>query len=210
MRSFKFGESKFGIKVPEGWYPVRFVGIEDREPFPEKGKFGGGGEPRIAWVFEVTDGEHKGQRIEQESGCVASPKSTCARMLLKLSGRAIRAGEDVTVEPFLNRRYRLKVAVNPDSDKGNLHVADLEAAAPPPPPKPPKPAPNPQDGAAPLPPPDRRYFVAKDGETPVLTDTADIQSYLISSRIKPEELLLCPEGDTVYKSADQFGFTIPF
>jgi len=53
-------------------------------------------------------------------------------------------------------------------------------------------------------------LVAKDGETPVLTDTADIQSYLISSRIKPEELLLCPEGDTVYKSADQFGFTIPF
>jgi len=125
MHTFTFGESKFGIKVPPGWYVAQFVGTEDREPVKDT-KFGKSNEPRLAWLFDVAEGEHQGQRIEQESGVTASSKSHCAKMLVGLHGRPLSAGEQVTVAQFVGKLYRVKVAPNPNSDKGNLYVADIE------------------------------------------------------------------------------------
>jgi hypothetical protein len=167
-REMTFGESTGTMEVPAGRYVARFVGTEDRKPF-EESRFGNTGEPRMGWLFEVAEGPDRGKRISQESGCRASPSSTAARMIAGLTGGDVQLGQRLDVDQFIGRLYVVKVAVNPKSDKGNLHVADLEphpAAAAAPAPSPPRPAPRPQPvpprppgQPAPSPSGPQRYYV---------------------------------------------------
>ncbi len=127
MPVMSYGQSNFGINLPVGRYTARFLGTEARQPI-QGGQFGNDGEPRMAFIWEVTLGEHAGERIIQETGTAPSPKSECARMLLGLTGRELQVREQVDTDTYLNRLYTVKVAVNPKSDKGRLHVGDLEPA----------------------------------------------------------------------------------
>ena len=46
-----------GISVQAGWYNTRFIGTEEREDMVSTlGKNAGKAMPRMAWVWEVTDG----------------------------------------------------------------------------------------------------------------------------------------------------------
>jgi hypothetical protein len=119
-----YGENTM-LEVPAGRYIARFVGTEDRPPILDS-RFGNSEAPRMGWLFEVAEGPFQGKRISQESGCRGTKNSTAARMILGLHGGQLAVGQRVNIDAFLGRIYALKVAVNEKSEKGNLHVADLE------------------------------------------------------------------------------------
>ncbi len=160
MAEMIFGQT-IGINVPAGRYVARFVGTEEREDFVgTMGKNAGKPMPRMAWVFEVMEGEHRGERIPQETGTSAVIKSVAIRMLTGLNGGPLAVGQKVNTDAYVGRLYSLKVAPNPESTKGNLHIADLEPVgnthpAAPTPPRPPAPSapPPPPPPAAKAPPP---------------------------------------------------------
>ncbi len=173
MAEMIVGQS-FGIQLPAGWYNVQFVGTEERPDMISTGNYGkpaGLATSRQAWVFEVIDGPHRGERIPQETGTVATLKSAALKMLTGLHGGPMPLGQRVNTDSYVGRRYRLKVAPNPDSPKGNLHIADIEPAGSAPPARPAAPlprasAPPPRQApAAPPPPVEPRYWLdLGDGE----------------------------------------------
>lgn len=219
MPVLNYGQSNFGINLDVGRYTARFLGTESRPPI-EGGQFGNSGEPRMAFIWEVTEGPKSGERIIQETGTMPSPKSECARMLLGLAGRELRVNEKIDTDSFLNRVYSVKVSVNPKSDKGRLHVGDLEpltngaATAPalaPAAPRPSSPPPRPSAArtpatAAPAQ-PAARYFV--DHETKAFDETvsADELNALIQAQgCKASELAVLREGDGEWRTAAHYGF----
>jgi hypothetical protein len=167
-REMVFGESGGQIEVAAGRYVARFTGTEDREPFKES-RFGteGEGQPRMAWLFEIAQGAERGRRIVQETGCKARLGTNAWKMIDGLAGGTAEHGQRVDVDQYIGRLYTVKVAVNPKSDKGNLHIEYLEpyqgdgsaAPAPAPLPRAPRPAgarPAPEAPPAPRP---QRYLL---------------------------------------------------
>jgi len=214
MPTLVYGQS-MGITVPAGYYTGKFLGTEDRPPM-DGSRFGKGQVPRMAWVWEILDGQHKGERLAQETGVVAVPKSGCARVILGLAGGQIQTGKAVNTDEYVGKTYRLKVAVNPDSDKGNLHVADIEplaagasnsATSPPPRPS----APPPPRQAAPAfpgaPGDTRKFWMQPDGATePVLDTATSVQNYIAGHKLDPKVVQVCIEGGSEWKPASDFGF----
>lgn len=134
MPEMIYGQS-LGISVPAGWYNTRFAGTEPRPDMVGSmpGKNQGKPQPRMAWVFEVTDGPYRGERVAQETGTAPVQRSGALRMLTGLNGGPMAIGQRVNPDTYVGRPYRIKVEPNPASDKGNLHVGAIEpgAAAPP-------------------------------------------------------------------------------
>jgi hypothetical protein len=217
MPKMTYGESTTLLEVPAGWYVARFLGTESREPIKES-RFGNEGAPRMGWLWEVVEGPHRGKKISQESGVRASLKSTAMRMLTGLSGGKVAVGQQVDTDTFTGKLYRVKVAVNPDSDKGNLHVADVEPyeapapalagngrpAAGPPPRRP---------AAPPAPPPEASYWVAKsDAADPVKMSYRELQDWVAAEHLDPAAVEVAREGEDEWKSAKDFGVadTVPW
>lgn len=218
MPKMTYGESTTLLEVPAGWYVARFVGTEAREPMKES-RFGNEGAPRMAWLWEVAEGPMRGKKISQESGVRASKGanvSTAYRMLYGLSGGRLRVGEQVDTDSWVGHLYRVKVAVNPSSDKGSLHVADVEpydAQAPTanaavrhaagPPPRRQASAP-----AAPPPEPEAAYWVAKsDGADPVKMGYRELQDWVAAEHLDPAAVEVAKDGEAEWKKAADFGVT---
>jgi hypothetical protein len=223
MPKMTYGESTTLLEVPAGWYVARFVGTEARDPIKES-RFGNEGAPRMAWLWEVAEGPMRGKKISQESGVRASKGanvSTAYRMLYGLSGGRLQVGEQVDTDRWVGHLYRVKVAVNPNSDKGSLHVADVEpydaqsptgnaavrhAAGPPP---------RRQSGpaAAAAPPPEPSYWVCKsDTGDPVSMSFREMEDWVRAEHRDPAEVQVCKEGEAEYMSAAHYGVTsdMPF
>jgi len=211
-------QPSFGINVPAGTYTARFLGTEDREPM-DGSKFGKGMIPRMSWVWEVTEGPEAGKRIAQDTGTAAVPKSGAARVLLGLTGGQVQPGKSVDTNSFVGKLYQLEVAVNPDSDKGNLHVALIKplaagatASSPPPPPPAAGPKPPPRPPAPPRPQASRKYWaVLEEGGEPRLVEEKEFQEYIETHQLDPAELHIWENGQE-YRPAKEFGFLdkIPF
>lgn len=217
--TFTYGSTNFGIQVPAGRYRARFVGTEDREPFQGESRFGNKDSgPRMAWVFEVLDGEHRGKKIVPETGCQTSPRSKCAAMLRGLVGANLAVGQQVNVESYVGKTYMLKIDVNPDSDKGNLHVADMEpeagmaagstaAATSSRSSGPPSKAP-PRNGPAPAATDLRRWWVvvpnSPDDVEPREMSRSDVQKLIDDSKVTPADLAVCLTTESEWKTAAQF------
>jgi hypothetical protein len=211
MPEMVYGQSALGITVPAGWYVTKFVGTEDRGVMKDS-KFGKGDQPRMAWVFEVTDGERKGEKIAQETGTWAGARTAAARIIAGLNGGPAAVGQTVNTDQFIGRAYRVKVAVNPDSEKGRLHVADIEvlagggsatgaATGSAPPPR----RPQPTRPAGVLD-PKQRYWIDTGGAEEVQGDTEAVQAYLRDNKLSAADLMLCPVGGIDWKPAKDFGF----
>lgn len=217
MPKMTYGESTTLLEVSAGWYVARFVGTEAREPIKES-RFGNEGAPRMGWLWEVTEGPMRGKKISQESGVRASLKSTAMRMLTGLSGGKVAVGQQVDTDTFVGKLYRVKVAVNPDSDKGNLHVADVEPyeASTPTPAGEGRPAwapPPRRQATAPAAPPEPSFRVAKsDAGDPVRMTLRELQEWVEAEIKDPKEVEVVREGEDEWKSAADFGVTceIPF
>jgi hypothetical protein len=215
MPKMTYGESTTLLDVPAGWYVARFMGTEAREPIKES-RFGNEGAPRMGWLWEVTEGPHRGKKISQESGVRASLKSTAMRMLTGLSGGKVAVGQQVDTDTFVGRLYRVKVAVNDASDKGNLHVADVEpyeAAAPAPAPagngRPAAGPPPRRQAAAPAAPPETSYWVCQsDTGDPVSMSFREMEDWVRAEHRDPAEVQVCKGGEVEYKSAAHYGVTL--
>lgn len=214
MPKMTYGESTTLLEVPAGWYVAKFVGTEAREPIKES-RFGNEGAPRMGWLWEVTEGPHRGKKISQESGVRASLKSTAMRMITGLSGGKIAVGQQVDTDGFVGNLYRVKVAVNDASDKGNLHVADVEpceASTPAPPQagngRPAAGPPPRRQAAAPAAPPEPSFWVAKsDAGDPVRMTLRELQEWVAAEHKDPKEVEVVREGEEEWKSAADFGVT---
>ncbi len=162
----------------------------------------------------------------------AVARSGAMRVLNGLNGGPFAIGQKVATEQFVGRGYRVKVDVNPDSNKGRLYVAMIEllasaphlpangaavarpASAPtqraPAPPRPPAPkAPTP-----PAAPPEQKYWCLDADGNPIETPTShhEVQTHIAASKIDPTTYLVCPVGQNEYRPASEFGFkeTTPF
>jgi hypothetical protein len=206
---FTMGESVGGIDAKfKGRHACRFVGVEGREPL-EGGKFGASDKPapRMAWVFEVTDGPFKGERFAAETGTVASAKSNCFRILSGLAGGRFELGQKLNVSQFVGKVYLVKVDVNPNSDKQRMHVADLEpaadGAAAPAPSAPPAPPPRPPARARTF-----HVVVARDGEEEKQEKMTEqqLQAWIAAGHHRPAAVPVWLEGETSWKTAADFGF----
>jgi hypothetical protein len=193
-----YGKSPFAISVPAGWYTAKFIGVVEREPIKDD-KFGRGSVERMAWKFEITDGPRRGETIEQESGRVPSPKSTCARIVAGLSGGKIAVGDEVDPDYYVGKLYKLKVSVNPNSDKGNLHVSDIE----------------PLDGLPSSAPPAAAAATTTNGDcywidsgnAGVTKGTSeDVRHLIFSGGYKAADLQIRRVGENDWKPASEFGF----
>jgi hypothetical protein len=217
MPKLTYGQTNLGITLPAGRYLAKFVGTEDRDPIQDS-KYGRGEVARMAWVFEVADGLKKGERFAQETGRSASPKSSCARVVMGLAGGQVAVGQSVDTDQFVGRLYEVKIAVNPNSDKGNLHVADMEPrgggetggkppVSPPanspaagPPPRRPAPSSAPQPSVM------QKYWIDTGGADEVQGDGEAVRHYILEKGLKAADLMLCPVGGNEWKPASQLGF----
>ncbi len=219
MAEMVFGQS-FGIEVPAGRYTARFAGTESRpDMVGTMGENAGKSQPRMAWVFEIVDGPHRSARICQETGTAAVQRSGALKMLTGLNGGPMAIGQRVNTDIYVNKLYSLKIAANPDSPKGNLHVADLEpmgggaptihpsgahnpspaptrpASSPPPPPR------RQAAPAAPPPPPEPQFWLEEEGSAadPLLLTLAQIRE---KAKNGTEGLFWCPENGKEYHPVD--------
>jgi hypothetical protein len=206
----KSPEQLFG--VPTGSYLAKFVGTEDKPAFTGPSRYGTArtNEPRLAWHFEVTEGEHRGKRFTQGSGSIPSgPKATFTKMLKGLLGRLPVKGEDIDTDAYIGRLYRVEVEVNPESDSGNFHIAYMSphqggapaprAAAPPPappaapnrpaPPAPPPPAPPIPAASRPEP---QCWFFLQGQDAPVEMTATAFRAEVAAGRVKPDEVQWMP------------------
>ena len=80
-------ESKTFTPLPSGAYIAKFTGVEDVK-LPS-------GDDRWRWTWEVTTGEHKGQRADALTEQSISPNALAGRLLAGLLRRPLAAGENV-------------------------------------------------------------------------------------------------------------------
>jgi hypothetical protein len=217
MPKMVYGESTTMIEVPAGRYVARFLGTEPREPIRDS-RYGNENAPRMGWLWEVTEGPMRGKKISQESGVRASLKSTAARMVHGLSGGAAVLGAAVNTDDWVGRLYVVKVAPNPNSDKGNLHVADVEPFQPAPAAAPAgnsrvSGGPPPRRRVAPATPPEQSYWVAKsDGADEVKMTFRELQEWVASEHKDPKEVPAIREGEAEWRTAADYDVadTIPW
>jgi hypothetical protein len=196
------GESDYD--VPAGTYRTRFDGCRDVDTSKFASKFGRD-DPRIEWRFKVLAGPFAGKFITWMTGTnPASPKSNAYKMLRWLLGHMPSPGEGLDPAEYVGRTYEVEWEVNPESEKGYLHIARLkeiagvEAQA-----APAAPAAN---GAAAGGGP--RYWI-NDGEgAPQLRDAAWVQEMVVGGRgdfMMRDEARSRPWGPPA-----SFGFAVPF
>jgi hypothetical protein len=207
--------------VPAGTYSVRFEGLVDKEPF-ENSRYARPGEPpepRWGWRFRVLGGEQDGKVIEEVTGRKATRKARLTQLLSWLMGGNLQPGTDVRVEDLVGRTYRLVWAPNPNSEKGNNHIAHLEPAAaggngaaaadaPPPPPRAKRPAtPAASEGA--------EFWVdVGEGRPPVKKSRSAVEEMIREGGLDADALQVQEVGKpaTGWMRASECGFEgpIPF
>jgi hypothetical protein len=200
------GESDYD--VPAGTYRTRFDGCRDVDTSKFTSKFGRD-DPRIEWRFRVLEGPFQGKVITWMTGTnPASPKSNAYKMLRWLLGHMPQPGEGLDPAEYVGRCYEVEWEVNPESEKGYLHIARLKelAAGAAPAPAPPAAKPAAANGAAAAGGP--RYWI-NDGEgRPELRDAAWVQEAVMAGRA---DFLMRDEGKAgPWGPPASFGFAVPF
>jgi hypothetical protein len=202
------GESDYD--VPAGTYRTRFEGCRDVDTSKFTSKFGRD-DPRIEWRFRVMGGPFQSKLITWMTGTnPASPKSNAYKMLRWLLGHMPSPGEGLDPAEYVGRYYEVEWEVNPESEKGYLHIARLKEIAPtealPPPGV--AAAPPAANGAAVGGNGGPRYWI-NDGEgKPELRDAAWVQEALIAGRA---DFLMRDEGKAgPWGPPASFGFAVPF
>jgi hypothetical protein len=188
----KYEKSKYD--VPEGTYLARFKGCEplpDPRPGepPRVGRDGKVMAPGMAWRFEVAEGEHRGKIADRVTGRTPGPKNIAGRLLVAVTGRALKDGDTVTIDEYVGQVYRVTVVAKENgsgthvSEMGMVRVGDAEAAR--------------VTGTAPA---VVRYWSAEGDGPPVLRTEADLVD-LVKAGAALAALKLCREGESVWAPA---------
>ena len=94
-------EVKAGGGPPAGFYRAKFLTVETTE----HEEFGTG----LKFVFEVSDGDHKGEQATRITSSTPTPKNAAGRMLSGISGETLAPGKSVDLAPFVGKEYLLQV-----------------------------------------------------------------------------------------------------
>jgi hypothetical protein len=99
---------KAGGGPPAGFYKATFKTVEATE----HEEFGAG----LKFVFEVADGDHKGEQATRITSAEPTPKNAGGRMISGITGETLTPGKNVDVAPFVGKEYLLQVE---DTKNGN-------------------------------------------------------------------------------------------
>jgi hypothetical protein len=98
--------------VPPNNYTGRFVGVESITNAKWEGE-------RWRWTWEVTTGQHTGNKADALTQCDISPNTQAGRIVAGLLGRAIQTGEDVqaAINACVGKVYLVSVMPGPQGGK---------------------------------------------------------------------------------------------
>ena len=97
-----------GSTVPEGFYKGTFSVAEETE----HEEYGAG----CKWIFEVTEGEHKGEQATRITSPDPTLKNACGRVIAGIMGESLKIGAKVDLESFVGREYLLQVEAAPKGE----------------------------------------------------------------------------------------------
>jgi hypothetical protein len=94
-------EVKAGGGPPAGFYRGNFLAVETtvHEEYGQGLKF----------VFEISDGDHKGELATRITSNTPTPKNAAGRMIAGLTGETLTPGKTVDLTPFVGKEYLLQV-----------------------------------------------------------------------------------------------------
>lgn len=98
-------EVKAGGGPPAGFYRTKFMNVESSE-HPE---YGAG----LKFVFEIVEGELKGQHASRITSASPTPKNAAGRMVSGIIGEPLAAGQRINLAPFVGREYLTQVETVP-------------------------------------------------------------------------------------------------
>lgn len=193
-----YTESQF--EMPNGKYLARFLGVSMRDLKPgEKPKIGQDGNPMppaMTWNFEIIEGEQAGKRSDRLTGRVPTAKNGCGKMLAAISDKILEEGEEVDIDAFIGRVYRITVMDNRISDSApptlvHDHRPASSGSA----------TPSASD-------PNARWDYSDGAAVAVNQTTADVQAFFDQSKVEPTRIRVKPAGapKEQAKTADQWGF----
>jgi hypothetical protein len=99
---------KAGGGPPAGFYKGTFRTVEATE----HEEFGAG----LKFVFEVSEGDHKGELATRITSAEPTPKNAAGRMISGITGETLTPGKSVDLTPFVGREYLLQCE---DTKAGN-------------------------------------------------------------------------------------------
>lgn len=99
--SLQFDVSASGSTVPAGFYRARFVNVEPTD----HDEYGAG----LKFIFEVADGDHKGEQATRITSAKPTIKNAAGRMLSGLSGKSLQAGAKIDLAPCVGKLYLIQV-----------------------------------------------------------------------------------------------------
>ena len=94
-------EVKAGGGPPAGFYKGNFLNVESTE----HKEFGEG----LKFVFEIAEGDHKGEQATRITSASPTPKNAAGRMIAGITGESLTAGMNVDLTPFVGKPYLLQV-----------------------------------------------------------------------------------------------------
>lgn len=211
--------------VPVGEYIVKFKGVRYMEPQnpPMMGRDGKPMEPGMAWDFVIEGGPHNGKETGRITGRSPSTKNSCGRFLRSVTSRFIKDGDEVDLDPFIGKHYRVIVEPTQDGQKtrvsdnpGPISVAGPTQATPAAQPQSQQPA---ASSTAPAGPPPRRqaptqsakperFWVAFNPDAdPVLMTREEIQAtFNKNGSLDPRTIDVCKENGELWEQAHACGF----
>jgi len=99
-------EVKAGGGPPAGFYRAKFLAVEPTE-HEEYGQ-------SVKVVFEVSDGEHKGEQATRTTSASPTPKNAAGRMLAGITGLSLTPGAKIDLAAFVGKEYLLQVEATAD------------------------------------------------------------------------------------------------
>lgn len=94
-------EVKAGGGVPAGIYKASFLTVEETQ----HEEYGNGSK----FVFEVVEGDHKGEQATRITNSEPTPKNAAGRMIAGITGEPLTPGSKIDLAPFVGRQYLLQV-----------------------------------------------------------------------------------------------------
>lgn len=205
-------------EVPVGKYTAKFLGITLKEASGKLDEKGRPMPPAMTWDFQIVGGECEGRTIDRLTGRIPTAKNGCGKMLAGVTDTVLRDGDQIDLEQFVGKSYRITVEENGERTRlsdtpAPVRIWDTNGAAPatanagksPPPKAPPaKPKGEPQDGSA---------WMMHDATTgEYLAKTAkEVKEHIQAGQIDPADLWVYPNDGTDHTptTAAEAGFKEP-
>lgn len=195
--------SKNAFEIPDGKYLAKFLGTTMREQTGQTDPKGRPLPPPMTWDFEVVEGDHLGKKLDRMTGRDPTPKSACGKFLAAVSDRVLKDGDEIDLNAYVGKLYRVTVQENRISDNpAPVRVYEDQPAAnggngpPRPPGKPPAPPAKTEP----------KFWVAiEEGKDPVLMTHTEACQAVFTKGKDPATVMVCRDGADTWETAQDAG-----